>query len=218
MRKVIMLILALSVIHITLPFSPASAQEQQTYDEYEFIPDPFPKSRIPAAQAKAIIDGRAREVLQALKDLDLVKLSTFVHPQKGVRFSTYAGVSPSDKRLSSAQLRSLARRDRRALWFVDDDWNRPMRMTTREYLRKYVYDHDYLKATRVSYNTQYIHTYVVPTVLAFYPHAIVVQYYEPNLGTNEESWNSLWLVFEKVGNEWYLIGIVKDTPALEGDM
>lgn len=217
MRKVITLILVLCAIYPTLPFPRAHAQ-QVDINEYEIIPDQFAKSRIPAAQAKAIIDGRARAVLQALKDLDLVKLSTFVHPQKGVRFSTYAGVSPSDKRLSRAQLRSLARRDRRALWFVDDDWNRPMRMTTREYLRKYVYDHDYLRASRVSYNTQYIHTYVVPTVLNFYPHAIVVQYYEPNLGTKEESWNSLWLVFEKVDDTWYLLGIVKDTPALEGDM
>jgi hypothetical protein len=87
-------------------------------------------------------------------------------------------------------------------------------MTGREYLSKYVYEYDYLKASRISYNSQHKRSNTIPNVLDFYPRAIVVEYYEPNSDPNERGWDTLWLVFERMGNRWYLVGIVKDTPTI----
>ena len=206
---VMLLIAAIFLRALSVSTPVVRAQEEN----YEYSKDTS-KYRIPAARAKGIITARAREVLLAIKNLDLRKLSDFVHPQRGVRFSVYAWVDRSDKWLSRQQVRNLARRDRRSVWFEVDEVGTPMRMTTKEYLSKYVYEHDYLKATRVSYNTQHKRTNTIPNVLDYYPRAIVVEYYEPNPDPNERGWDTLWLVFEKAGSEWYLVAVVKDSPTI----
>lgn len=212
MRKLATSTLLIAVIFQTalLISAPvASAQE----NDYQYTPDTS-KYRIPAERAKAIITPRAREVLLAIKSLDMLKLSDFVHPRRGVRFSTFAWVDYDDKRLSKWQVRNLATRDQRSVWFTADEAGTPMRMTARDYFRKYLYEHDYLKASRVSYNTQHKRTNTIPNVLDFYPRAIVVEYYEPNPDPNERGWDTLWLVFEQMGREWYLVGVVKDSPTI----
>lgn len=181
--------------------------------DYQYSEDTS-RYRIPAPRARVIIEGRARQVLSAIKKLDMRKLSKFVHPRRGVRFSAYAWVDKDDKWLSRQQVRNLARRDPRSVWLIADEAGTPIRMTAREYLSKYVYEHDYLKASRVSYNTQHKRSNTIPNVLDFYPRAIVVEYYEPNTDPNERGWETLWLVFEKTGNQWYLVGVVKDSPTI----
>jgi hypothetical protein len=182
-------------------------------EDYEYTKDTS-RYRIPAVRAKGIISSRATEVLLAIKNLDYRKLSTLVHPQKGVRFSAFAWVGADDKRLSRQQVRNLALRDTRSVWYTNDEAGTLARMTAREYLSKHLYDHDYLKASRVSYNTQHKRSNTIPNVLDFYPRAIVVEYYEPNRDPNERGWDTLWLVFEKMGSRWYLVGVVKDTPTI----
>jgi hypothetical protein len=207
----VMLLLVAAICSVSLPFSNGSARAQE--DDYEYSKDSS-KYRIPAGRAKAIIEPRAREVLLAIKNLDMRKLSDFVHPQKGVRFSSYAWVDRKDKWLSKPQVRNLLKNDRRTVWLHADEAGTPMRMTAREYFTKYLYEQDYLKASRVSYNTQHKRTNTIPNVLDFYPRAIVAEYYEPSPNPNERGWDTLWLVFEKMGNEWYLVGIVKDSPTM----
>ncbi|HEX8177014.1 MAG TPA: hypothetical protein VF543_18125 [Pyrinomonadaceae bacterium] len=204
-------LVAAAIFQTTLSTSAPVAFAQE--DDYQYTPDTS-RYRIPAARAKAIITPRATEVLLAIKNRDMRRLSDLVHPSRGVRFSTYAWVDREDKWLSRRQVRNLAVRDPRSVWFTLDEAGTRMRMTAREYLSKYVYEHDYLKATRVSYNTQHKRSNTIPNVLDFYPRAIVVEYYEPSPDPDERGWDTLWLVFEKLGSEWYLVGVVKDSPTI----
>ncbi|HEX8749123.1 MAG TPA: hypothetical protein VF717_18245 [Pyrinomonadaceae bacterium] len=214
MRKLAAAALAAAAIFQTsLSTSAPLASAQQQEDDYQYTPDTS-RYRIPAERAKAIITPRATEVLMAIKNRDMRRLSDFVHPGRGVRFSTYAWVDRTDKWLSRRQVRNLAVRDPRSVWFTLDEAGTRMRMTAREYLSKYVYEHDYLKASRVSYNTQHKRSNTIPNVLDFYPRAIVVEYYEPSRDPNEKGWDTLWLVFEKLGSICYLVGVVKDSPTI----
>ena len=208
---IVRLFLVAAIFAAALSVSAPGVFAQQ--DDYQYSEDTS-KFRIPAARAKAVIEGRAREVLLAIKNLDMRKLAELVHPRKGVRFSTYAWVDRGDKWLSKQQVRNLVRRDPSSVWFTVDEAGTRMRMTAREYLKKYVYEYDYLKATKVSYNTQHKRSNTIPNVLDFYPRAIIVEYYEPNRDQNERGWDTLWLVFEKSGNDWYLVGVVKDSPTI----
>lgn len=211
MRATAILLMVVAIIAAALTVQTPCASAQQ--EDYEYSKDTS-KYRIPAPQARGIIEARAREVLLAIKNLDMLKLSGFVHPQEGVRFSSYAWVDRKDRWLSKPQVRALLKRDRRAVWLTADEAGTPMRMTAREYFTKYLYERDYLKASRVSYNTQHKRSNTIPNVLDFYPRAIVVEYYEPSSDRNERGWDTLWLVFEKSGAEWYLVGVVKDSPTI----
>lgn len=210
MRVIAVLFMVAAIVSTALTVQTPSASAQE---DYEYSKDTS-KYRIPAARAKGIIEARAREVLLAIKNQDMQKLSDFVHPQKGLRLSTYSWIDLDDRRLSKQQVRNLFKNNRPSVWFKADESGKPMRMTAREYFSKYVYEQDYLKASRVSHNTQHKRSNTIPNVLDFYPRAIVVEYYEPNSDPNERGWDTLWLVFEKMGNEWYLVGIVKDSPTI----
>lgn len=211
MRKpVTFTLLVIAIFSASLLTLPPRAFAQ---DDYEYSKDTS-KYRIPAARAKPIIEGRAREVLLAIKNRNMQRLSELVHPGKGVRFSMYSWIDRGDRWLSKQQVRNLFKRDRRSAWFEADESEMKMRMTAREFFSKYLYDNDYLKASRVSYNTQHKRTNTIPNVLDFYPRAIVVEYYEPSTDPNERGWDTLWLVFEKMGNAWYLVGVVKDSPTI----
>ncbi|HKS30172.1 MAG TPA: hypothetical protein VJS44_20275 [Pyrinomonadaceae bacterium] len=211
MRRLAAAALVALAIFLTAPTIPSAYAQQD--EDYQYTPDKS-RYRIPAARAKDIITPRAREVLLAIKNMDMRRLSELVHPSRGVRFAAYAWVDRDDKWLSRRQVRSLAVRDPRVVWLTADEAGTPMRMTAKDFFTKYVYEHDYLKASRVSYNTQHKRSNTIPNILDYYPRAIVVEYYEPSTDPNERGWDTLWLAFERAGDEWYLVAVVKDSPTI----
>jgi hypothetical protein len=176
----------------------------------------IPQYSLSSAEAKKIIEARARQIMLAIKNRDMQRLASFVHPRKGVRFSPYVYV---DKKmamvLSRQQVVSLYRSKRRFVWGEQDGSGDPIRLTFRQYLRSYVYRQDLLTDKEVGYNppdrggpgTD------INNVLENYPRAILVRYAHagitgPRGGAMD--WQQLWLVFEKSGNDWYLVGIVNN--------
>jgi hypothetical protein len=170
-------------------------------------------SPLPPKEAERVIARRATQVILALKSRNAGKLSEFVHPKKGLRFSPYHCVyldKPRDRVLTSRQVKTLMTDKKRYLWGEEDASGDPIRLTFAAYRRKYVYDHDYLKAKQITYNAEFLSSgNLVNNIRATYPAAIIVEYHFP--GFDEKyggmDWNSIWLVFEKQGREWYLVGI-----------
>ena len=163
------------------------------------------------AEAKKVIAGRAREVLQALKGKDMNRLSSFVHPRKGVRFSPYNYVeAESDLVFSRKQVKGLLASRKRYLWGAFDGSGDPIRLTFRAYHKRFIYDVDFLRAKQVAYNGESLaHGNAINNIRDSYPRAIIVEHYIP--GTNPKydgmDWRSLWLVFEEQNKMWYLVGV-----------
>ncbi|MDX6305464.1 MAG: hypothetical protein QOI77_2433 [Blastocatellia bacterium] len=171
-------------------------------------------SRLPPKEAEQTIARRARRVLLFLKSRNLAGLSTFVHPRKGLRFSPYHSVNlqkGGDRVFTRSQVRGLLANKKRYLWGEDDGSGDPIRLTFATYHRKFLYDHDYLRARDVTYNSDKLSSgNLINNIRESYPGAIIVEYHFP--GFQEKyggmDWTSLWLVFEKQGSEWYLVGLI----------
>ena len=169
-------------------------------------------------EAEKIIGSQAREVILALKNRDMRKLSSFVHVKRGLRFSPYPYVTMTgegenrDLEFTKKQVKSLLATNKRYVWGAYDGSGKPIRLTGAAYFKRFVYDQDFANAKQISFNgpimgqgnvTNNIHE-------AYLPGAIVVEYHFSGFDPKREGmdWKSLWLVFENRDHKWYLVGIV----------
>jgi len=206
MKKLAAILIAASLL--PLGFARGAAAQDVSNDT--------PRYLLSSDEARRIIAGRARQVMIAIKNRDMRALSTFVHPRKGVRFSPYVYAIPkTDRVLRRNQLVSLYRSRRRLFWGEQDGSGDPIRLTFRQYLGRFVYQQDLLTDKEVGYNPEHR---VGPgtdinNLLETYPQAILVRYsHEGTTGPEGGAmdWRQLWLVFEKLGDVWYLVGVANN--------
>ena len=154
----------------------------------------------------------ARDVVAALERRDVDYLAAAAHPTKGIRFTPYTRVDTlTDRRLTADQLRAQWTSPDSVLWGSFDGSGEPMRLSTRQYFDKFVYDFDALRAPRVARDSAPMgignSIYNLPDV---YKGATIVEFNTP--GTDPRyggmDWRSLWIVLEKVGADWKIVGIV----------
>lgn len=166
--------------------------------------------------AERIIAGRVHQVMLALKARNVARLSTFVHPQKGLRFSPYASVLPDEDRVvKRSQLAQMWASPKRYNWGGGgyDGSGDPILLTLKKYYGRFIFDHDFSRAKYVAYNPLSMsHGNTPNTIREHYPKSIAVEYHFSGFDPKFDGmdWTSLWLVFEKRGSEWYLVGIVHD--------
>jgi len=178
--------------------------------------DEGPRYTLSPEEAKRLTEAKGRQIMLALKNRDMRRLSSFVHPTRGVRFSPYVYVEPKKERvLRRGQLVSLYRSGRRLVWGEGDGSGEPIRMDFRHYLSRFVYRQDLLKANEVSFNppSRRGPGTSVNNLLEVYPRSILVVYSHEGITGPQGGamdWQQLWLVFEKLGRDWYLVGIVNN--------
>lgn len=158
--------------------------------------------------------GLERQVINALKNRDMNELASFVHPEKGVRFSPFAYVETgSDRVVSQEKIKSFLRDPQKYTWGHSDNDGLPIQMSSKEYFDKYVFDSDYGNPDEVNYNATIGRSLTVSNVFEVYPRAIIVEFGKDHSGPTAkgEDWRSIKLVFEKNGDgKWYLVGIIHD--------
>lgn len=162
---------------------------------------------------KWIIESRSREVIQAIKNKDMSKLSSYTHPDKGVRFSPYGYVNTEKDRVyTAAQLAGLMSDGTKYTWGAYDGSGEPIELTFEEYYGRFVYDKDFAAAEQVGYNRIIGRGNTLNNIFEVYPKAIVVEYhfsgFDPRYSGMD--WRSLRLAFEEKDGIWYLTGIVHD--------
>jgi hypothetical protein len=165
----------------------------------------------PASNAPAL-EARAKEVVAALKARDGARLAALVHPDKGVRFTAYGFVrTDRDVVLTRSQVATTFADTTRRTWGTADGTGDPLTSSFEQYYRRYVYDADFAAAPVVRYDQAPAHSGNTPNTIAqSYPGAHWVEFHFPMIDAKYEGmdWRSLWLVFERHGDEWLLTGIV----------
>lgn len=180
-------------------------------------PSDRPNYTLSPAQAKQVIAGRARQVMLAIKRRDMPELASYVHPRKGVRFSPYAYVDKKTHRvLSRQQLVRLYNGRQKLVWGEYDGSGDPIRLSFRQYLRRFVYRLDLLTDKDPSYNPERPQgggNTINNIGEAYRGNIIIVGYGHEGITAPQGGgmdWQNLFLVFEKLGGQWYLVGVVND--------
>lgn len=171
------------------------------------------ESKFSSAEAKTIIEHRANEVIEAIKNKDMIKFSTFAHPILGVRFSPYSYVDTENNLVfTSSDLQNIFSRSQKYTWGSFDGTGFPIELTFDEYYKQFIYNQDYANADDVAYNKIIGHGNTLNNNFEVYPNAIIVEFHFPGFDPKYEGmdWSSLRLVFVKENNVWYIVGIIHD--------
>ncbi len=152
----------------------------------------------------------AHAIITALKDQDYETLATFVHPEKGVRFSPYAFVEETQIVLSSAEIAELADNSDIYRWGTFDGEGGPIELTFADYYQRFIYDVNFFRPHTIGYNQFVGFGSMINNIEEVYPDSSTVEYHFP--GFEEDfgglDWRSLILVMEEVDGEWKLVAIV----------
>lgn len=150
-------------------------------------------------------------VLTALKSHDPTALASEVHPDKGLTFTPYSTVEPElNMNFSSVQVKELFSDKNVYTWGHVDGRGDLIEMTIPEYLNRYGYDADYLKAPKIGIDTVVINGNALENVSNVYPGCRFVDFCYPSVdpASAGTDWRSLKLVFEPGDSRWLLVGLI----------
>ncbi len=158
------------------------------------------------------VSAAAKRVVTTLKNKDMRRLATFVHPTKGVRFSPYGFINTeTDLIFKKSQVPNLMLLRRTYLWGSYDGSGDPINLGFPGYYQKFIYDSDFARAPQVSYNRKIGSGNTTFNLAEVYPTGKFVEYYFPGKRkSGGMDWRSLRLIFEKSGARWYLVGVSHD--------
>lgn len=171
---------------------------------------------LPAPPAADLaLQDRADRLILALKQADWTALSAYVHPRLGVRFSPYGYVhagQDGDRVFTAAQVKAFPLDSKTYEWGTFDGSGQPIAMSTGEYYRRFIYDHDFAEAPQVEWDRRIGQGNTLFNLTEVYPGGRFVEYHFPGFEAKYQGmdWRSLRLVFQAEGGTWYLVGIVHD--------
>jgi hypothetical protein len=160
--------------------------------------------------ARSIIEARSRNALAAIRQPHMSRLSRYVHPTRGLRFSPYVSTATSDRVFWRNQVRFLGNSSQIYHWGEFDGSGNPIQLTWRGYYQRFVYDRNFAAAPQVLYNTAIARGNTINRLNTRYPGAIFVEYHVPARTSGGMDWKSLWLIWQRSGATWYLSGIAHD--------
>jgi hypothetical protein len=168
-------------------------------------------SATPLSINQMVLD-EAAEVITALKAMDMTTLSSYLHPQLGLRFSPYAAVKDTDQVFPADKIAGLLADSKVYTWGAYDGSGEPIDLGFPAYYSQFIYDVDFTNAPQMALNHRLGVSTTMDNSLEFYPGAMIVEYYFPGFDPQFQSmdWRSLRLVFMEDNNTWYLVGIIHD--------
>lgn len=161
----------------------------------------------------------ARQILQVLADKKYAELARYVSPD-GLTFNLYpsldlsSGNKPSrNVTLNIDEVAKIATDPTKHLFGYTDGKGDPIDLTTADFIKKYIYNHDYLNAPQVAVNKVLGSGNSQNTILEDATGRVVVAFHF--LGFDPKytgmDWTTLYLVFDNPGGEAYFLrGIAKD--------
>lgn len=163
----------------------------------------------------SVLLSYTKEIIADFKNKKYDSLIKFMDPNKGIRFSPYTFVDTlKDQILLPATILDWKDKKNQPLiiWGIADASGEAINLTLDDYVKKYVYDVDFLKADSIVANRFIGAGTMQNNIFDIYPDAVFTESYFKGKNKNTENldWRSLRLIFEKTNEKYFLIGIVHD--------
>jgi len=154
-----------------------------------------------------------KEILTAIKEKDYKKLTEYIHPEDGIRFSPYGFIdTANDVTATPSTFRLNAYINKKRIWGYFDGSGDTIKMTSKEYFKRFVYDADFLNAEKTSLNQCLGGGNSQNNILVIYDGLPFTESYFS--GFDEKfggmDWRALRLVFKEYEGKYYLVAIVHD--------
>ncbi|MCE3199205.1 hypothetical protein [Paenibacillus sonchi] len=195
-----------------VPSAPASAAPASSEPAESQVPQ---APGVPEEGAPPTAMEAASTVLRALSRGNMETLASWAHPDKGVRFSPYAHVdTATDLVFTREQLEGLMKDSKPYVWGKFAGSGENIKLTFAEYFKRFVYDADFMNKAEISLNKGLGQGTTLNNINEVYPKDSYdfVEYHIAGVDPANEGmdWRSLRLVFEKMGEDRALVGIVHD--------
>ncbi|MDQ0196508.1 hypothetical protein [Paenibacillus wynnii] len=157
----------------------------------------------------------AKTVISALMSGNMSTLASWVHREKGVRFSPYAYVdTKTDLVFTRDEVEGLMKDPKELVWRTFAGSGELIKMPYAEYHKRFVYDADFIKDAKISLNKGLGQGTTINNLNEVYPKDSYdfIEYHIAGIDPKFEGmdWRSLRLVFEKIGQDHILVGIIHD--------
>lgn len=151
------------------------------------------------------------EVVALLKDKDMVNLSGYVHPNKGLRFSPYFYTDiQNDQTFTVLEVGTLDQNTDTFVWGHYDGSGEPIHLTFNDYYSEFIYDEDFINPQLIGNNIALGSGNTLDNVAEAYPNGQFTEFHFQAIDPQYAGidWRSLRLVFEQDNGLWYLVGII----------
>ena len=168
------------------------------------------------ARQEGAVDGvvadAALQVLNALRDGDMVRLAQWVHPEKGVAFVPATFISELNPVFSAEETAKLWENENNYLWGIESGSGEEIQMDFRSFYEQYLFPVDFLFADAVGYDTNIMTGGAIDNSRDVFPDSKFVEYhfdgFDPDFGGLD--FRTLRIVLEPIGDRYYVVAIVNN--------
>jgi hypothetical protein len=156
------------------------------------------------------IKATGRQVLVFLRDNNFAELKKYFS-NEGVRFSPYDYIdTDKTKKLTPDDFLTAIDKKWILTWGNYDGIGDPIKLTVKDYLKKFAYNADYLSAEAVGYDEVMKEGNSLNNLKEIYPNHHFIDYHFSGFDQklNGMDWTSLRLVFEKQNGEYFLVALI----------
>lgn len=156
------------------------------------------------------VKAKGAAVLSALRAKNYKLVSQFFS-KNGVYFSPYGFLDSTNcKRLTSADFLESIQKNWILTWGSYDGSGEPIQLTTKAFIKKFVYNADYLHAEQVSYNQVFQKGNSLVNLTDIFPNHPFLDYHFSGFDQKYAGmdWTSLILVFDKEGSDYVLVAVI----------
>lgn len=151
------------------------------------------------------------EMIGLFESKQYLKISDYLHPEKGVRFSMYAYINPEkDKVFSKTDYEKYIGSNVKFTFGERDGSGEPLVLSLKDYFDKWVFKRDFSQS-KFTLNEFQGHGNSLNNLKKIYPNS---DFTENFIAGSEKysgmDWNSLRFVFEKLDGKYYLVAIIND--------